>query len=95
MKFLKNQVILICIAIVIIVVIVILFIRFGMPYFQKKSFENERDKNRAERCISRAKDNCNGKRKVCKLYDKKGTEECQSEFDECVKKSTLKCEEEN
>ena len=65
---------------------------FGCQAIQKKSFENKLNKNRAKRCISRAKDNCNSNRTVCKLYDKKGTEECQNELDKCVKKSALKCE---
>ena len=52
---------------------------------QKKSFENERGKNRTDRCMLREKNNCNGKKTVCQLHDKKGNEECRNEFDECVK----------
>ena len=91
MKFLKNKITSVLILILIITVSIFAYL-FGKPYFQRKSFENERDKNRTDRCMSREKSNCNSNRKVCTLYDKKSNKECQNEFDECVKNSVLKCE---
>ena len=84
----KTTIVLTLIFITIVILVVYLF---GKPYFQRKSFENERDKNRTERCISREENNCSSKRKICKLNDKKGNEKCQSEFDECVKEAFLRC----
>ena len=74
-----------------IILAVVLAYIFGKSYFEKKSFENKLDKNRVERCVSREKEKCNSKRKRCKLYDRKGNEECQNEFDECIQASSLKC----
>ena len=91
MKFLKIKTVLIVIFIVIVIILAYLF---GKPYFQRKSFENERDKNRIDRCMLREKSNCNSKKTVCQLHDKKSNEECQDELDECVKKSIVKCEDE-
>ncbi len=89
MNFLKT------LSIILIVAIVLIFTYlFGKPYFQKKTFKTKIEKNRIERCKSRETNNCNSKRKVCKLYDKKSNEECQSEFNKCKKESALKCEDE-
>ena len=65
---------------------------FSCHSIQKKSFKSKLDKNRIERCKTREKTNCNSKRKVCKLYDKKSNEECQSEFDKCIKGAVVECE---
>ena len=93
MIFLKNK---IKLASTLILIIVIIFVYvFIKGYYQKNLFKNERDKNRIERCVSREKNKCNSNRKVCKLYDKRNNKECQNEFDECIKKSTLECESKN
>ena len=62
-------------------------------YFQRKSFENTLDKNKLEQCISREKNKCNSKKGICRLYDKKNTEECQRQFNICEDKSNLNCKE--
>ena len=91
-SFLKRNIKVVLIPIIIVILITCIFL-FGHPYFQKHSLESTLDKNKIERCIAREKNNCNSKRKVCKLYDKKENKECESEFNKCIKSSALECEE--
>ena len=91
-SFLKRKIKIVLILTILVVLTICIFL-FGRPYFQKQSLENKLDKNKIERCISREANNCNSKKKICKLYDKKETKECENEFNKCVKMSTSKCKE--
>ena len=43
-----------------------------------------------ERDMHRETENCNSKKQICKLYDKKNQEECQSEFNKCINEAKLR-----
>ena len=81
-NILKYSKILLALASIIAVGLVIYI--FGKPYFQKKSFETKIDTNRTERDIYRETENCNSKKQICKLYDKKSKEECEDVFNKCI-----------